>query len=69
MTSYRMNHTATLLMDGRVLIVGGATDMRGFWPTDSAELYVPSVLVPAQVVTALRFDRRNAVIIRDSTGH
>ena len=61
MTSYRVSHTATLLMDGRILIAGGGTDMRGFWPTNSAELYTPSVLVPAQIVTDLRFDRTNAV--------
>ena len=29
--------------------------------SDSAELYVPSVLVPAQVVTGLRFDRTSVV--------
>src|SRR5262249_48603115 len=61
MTSYRVNHTATLLMDGRILIVGGGTDMRNFWPTDSAELYTPSLLIPAQTITDLRFDRTNAV--------
>ena len=61
MTWYRVSHTATLLMDGRILIAGGYTDMRGFWPTNSAELYVPSVLVPAQIVTDLRFDRTSAV--------
>lgn len=57
MTSYRISHTATLLMDGRILIAGGDTDMRGFWPTDSAELYTPAVLFPALVVTDLQFDR------------
>ena len=48
-------------MDGRILIVGGVIDMRGFWPTDSAELYTPSPLIPAQTVTDLRFDRTNAI--------
>lgn len=61
MTSYRISHTATLLMDGRILITGGDTDMRNFWPTNSAEFYTPSLLIPAQVVTELRFDRMNAV--------
>src|SRR5262249_35017823 len=61
LTTYRINHTATLLMDGRVLVVGGGTDMRGFWPTNSAEIYTPSLLAPAQIVTNLRFDRTNTV--------
>jgi hypothetical protein len=52
MASPRAYHTATLLLDGRVLMVGGTTS--GF---PDAELYVPSVLIPAQTVTDLRFDR------------
>jgi hypothetical protein len=62
LTSYRVSHTATLLMDGRILIAGGNTDMRGFWPTDSAELYTPALLVPALVVTDVQFDRTNTFI-------
>jgi Kelch motif len=46
----RWNHTATLLMDGRILITGGITDAQGFSPNASAELYTPSILVPAQIV-------------------
>src|SRR5262249_5677854 len=66
MTSPRFWHTATLLMDGRVLITGGETcwckDNRN---SDSAELYVPSVLVPVPVVTSLRLDR-SIVVSRSS---
>jgi hypothetical protein len=52
MTQPRETHQATLLNDGRVLITGG-----GIGGLSSAELYVPHVLVPVQVVTDLRFDR------------
>jgi hypothetical protein len=54
MTVGRHSHTATLLPDGTVLIAGGYTGWPA--PTSSAELYVPSVLTPALVVTDLRFD-------------
>jgi hypothetical protein len=56
MTSPRVWHNATLLMDGRILITGGTTCSCASGSA-SAELYVPPVLVPAQVVTDLRFDR------------
>jgi hypothetical protein len=64
-TSPRFLHTATLLMDGRILMAGGYTSwpfFAGGEPSYSAELYVPSVLVPAPVVTDLQLDRTNAVV-------
>jgi hypothetical protein len=57
LTVPRLYHTGTLLMDGRILIAGGIADSRLSPPTDSAELYLPSVRVPAQTVTDMRFDR------------
>jgi hypothetical protein len=64
MTARRAVHQATLLNDGRVLITGGVS-FGGigifFGSLSSAELYVPPLLVPAQVVTDLRFDRTNVV--------
>ena len=54
MTGAHESHTATLLLDGRVLLTGGRTpDLK----PASAELYIPSVLVPIPVVGAVRFDR------------
>jgi hypothetical protein len=58
MTDGHIEHKATLLLDGRVLLTGGYTEDLN---PASAELYVPSVLVPVQVVTELRFDHTSVV--------
>jgi Galactose oxidase, central domain len=55
MTTPRVWQAATLLPDGTVLMTGGRSYAGG--PLASAELYVPSVLVPVPVVTGLRFDQ------------
>jgi len=54
MTDAHYEHTATLLLDGRVLLTGGYT---GYSGSASAEVYIPSVLMPIPVVGAVRFDR------------
>src|SRR6516162_907449 len=48
MSAGRHEHTATLLTDGTVLIAGGYS----LWPgaTASAEIYHPSVLIPAPIL-------------------
>jgi Galactose oxidase, central domain len=50
-------HTATLLLDGSVLVTGGSTGYPLYMNTTSAEVYIPSILVPIPVVRAVRFDR------------
>jgi hypothetical protein len=73
MATGRLLHTATLLNDGTVLITGGEqfgpTSIGGDGGRDpatstlaSAEIYTPTVLVPASIVTALQLDRTNAAI-------
>jgi len=64
MATGRDNHAATLLSNGEVLIVGGYEYYpfgAGPRPQDgrlpSAELYVPSLLIPDQIVTDLEFNR------------
>jgi hypothetical protein len=61
MVAARAGHTATLLMDGTVLLAGGNTGSQPFSANSSAELYVPAVLSPAQVVTSIQFDRTSVV--------
>jgi hypothetical protein len=54
MTGAHIDHTATLLLDGRVLLTGGYTDYLGLAIN---EIYTPSILVPIPVVRAVQFDR------------
>jgi hypothetical protein len=61
MTLPRRYYRATLLMDGEILITGGYADARSGLATGSAEIYTPPLLVPAQTVTALSFDRTSVV--------
>ena len=64
MTSARYYHTATLLNSGQVLITGGTATAGGSQTSlgdplnavSSAELYTPSLLVPAPVLFSLSGD-------------
>ena len=62
MTTPRLNHAAVLLNDGRVLMTGGQSSsppnglFRSFVGTSSAELYTPSVLIPAPQLFSLAGD-------------
>jgi hypothetical protein len=53
----RIFHTATLLLDGTVLLAGGARwdgSSNGPWPyVGTAEIYRPAVLIPSPVLFAL----------------
>src|SRR5262249_7516 len=63
MASARYLPSATLLRDGRVLIAGGEDQVP--YPgaaLSSVELYVPSVLIPAPVVTGLQFDQASVAL-------
>jgi hypothetical protein len=67
MLAARTNHTATLLNDGRVLVVGGQD---GTLPLGSAEILDPSLTVPSWTAAApLTTPRRNhtATLLPDGT--
>jgi hypothetical protein len=53
MTGAHIDHKATLLLDGRVLLTGGYT----YLGLAINEIYTPSILVPIPVVGTVRFDR------------
>jgi hypothetical protein len=57
MVASRTAHTATLLMDGTVLLAGGHTSSSTYIPDSSAELFIPSVLSPTSVTKTFLFDR------------
>jgi Kelch motif protein len=61
MTFPRFFHQATLLMDGRILITGGDTCFCRTTNSDTAELYVPSLLKPAALVKNFQLDRAAVV--------
>jgi hypothetical protein len=60
MIARRSGQTATLLMNGTVLLAGGNTGDRGsvLSASQTAEIYTPPVPVPMPVVTDLRFDSK-----------
>lgn len=58
----RYAHTATLLLDGRVLIAGGTTS--GTTITDSAEVYVPAADAFSALASRMRYTRSNHTATR-----
>jgi hypothetical protein len=64
-TTVRQDHTATLLNNGQVLVAGGG------WPTSTsnAEVYAPSVLVPAPFLLSISGDGQGqGLIVHNATG-
>jgi hypothetical protein len=61
----RSGHTATLLMDGTVLVVGGQ-DVFGNTPGNTAEIYHPAASIPAPVLFSLSGDGRGQGEIWDA---
>jgi hypothetical protein len=55
MTENRERHTATVLLDGTVLVAGGGINGRG---SLGAEIYHPNVLIPAPLLFSLSGDGR-----------
>lgn len=68
MTMHRTYHTATLLPNGKVLIVGGALLTTGYQPP-SAELYDPSTgtFTPTGDTTIARLGGHSATLLNDGT--
>jgi hypothetical protein len=69
MNARRGGHTATVLNDGRILLAGG--DEYGgiglfFGTVSSAELFTPSVLVPAPVLFAVSENNQGAIFHADT---
>jgi hypothetical protein len=78
MATPRSMHTATLLLDGRVLIAGGAIDFDSDPPLSTTEIYDPvsQTFTPSGSMTAGRFghtatllpDGRVLIVVGDSIG-
>jgi uncharacterized protein (TIGR03437 family) len=62
----RDGHTATLLMDGTVLVVGGQYVAGGI-PPPTAEIYHPTVSIPAPALLSLSGDGRGQAAIWHAT--